>query len=249
MPRIVVITCALWSLTVGTVDAAPPMIPDADLSPSRYDARFKGIPLGQSVDAFRAYVTKTFTEQCEARLERVQEPHARDVARAETVARIKSTVETVVEFDGQRTGYNVSIIGGDFAHGTGETMIVVTSEDGKSQDYNFFVKGQLWKVVTTQARRGTFPELLIHLTEVYGAPNEIEYRVPNRKQDPVRARWSAKDLWVEARARPDFNALTVTFAHRPIADRIVELRGTNKPPADTSKQGLDQEILDLMDSK
>jgi hypothetical protein len=48
-----------------------------------------------------------------------------------------------VEFDGNKTGWDVSPIAPEFSHGNSESMLVVTTDS--SRDLYFFVRGKLWK--------------------------------------------------------------------------------------------------------
>ena len=56
------------------------------------------------------------------------------------LARIRSSL---VEFNGTKTGWDVSFLKGEFTHNNGESMFVVTDEN--SQNYYFFIQGKLWK--------------------------------------------------------------------------------------------------------
>jgi hypothetical protein len=56
------------------------------------------------------------------------------------LARIRSSL---VEFNGTKTGWDVSFLKGEFTHGNQESMFVVN--DDTSQNYYFFIQGKLWK--------------------------------------------------------------------------------------------------------
>jgi gas vesicle protein len=58
----------------------------------------------------------------------------------EELGRLKSSL---VEFDGRKTGWDVSFLKGEFTHHNGESMFVVNDEN--SQNYYFFINGKLWK--------------------------------------------------------------------------------------------------------
>lgn len=58
----------------------------------------------------------------------------------EELSRIKSSL---VEFNGNKTGWDVSFLSNEFTHHNGESMFVVN--DGNSQNYYFFMNGKLWK--------------------------------------------------------------------------------------------------------
>jgi hypothetical protein len=50
---------------------------------------------------------------------------------------------SVVEFNGNKTGWDASFLKGEFTHNNRESMFVVN--DGNSQNYYFFMSGKLWK--------------------------------------------------------------------------------------------------------
>jgi hypothetical protein len=69
----------------------------------------------------------------------LEEDSLRAKARDE-LARIKSSL---VEFNGTKTGWDVSFLKGEFTHNNGESMFVVNDEN--SQNYYFFINKKLWK--------------------------------------------------------------------------------------------------------
>jgi hypothetical protein len=50
---------------------------------------------------------------------------------------------SVVEFNGNKTGWDASFLKPEFSHNNNESMFVVN--DGNSQNYYFFANGKLWK--------------------------------------------------------------------------------------------------------
>jgi hypothetical protein len=69
----------------------------------------------------------------------LEEDKLRAKARDE-LSRIKSSL---VEFNGTKTGWDVSFLKGEFTHNNGESMFVVNDEN--SQNYYFFINKKLWK--------------------------------------------------------------------------------------------------------
>jgi len=69
----------------------------------------------------------------------LEEDKYRQKARDE-LSKIKSSM---VDFNGKKTGWDVSFLKGEFNHNNGESMFVVT--DDNSQNYYFFLNGKLWK--------------------------------------------------------------------------------------------------------
>jgi hypothetical protein len=50
---------------------------------------------------------------------------------------------SLVEFNGKKTGWDVSFLKGEFTHHNGESLFVVT--DDASENYYFFIQNKLWK--------------------------------------------------------------------------------------------------------
>ncbi len=94
-------------------------------------------------------VAKKVAERVEASYqERLQksagDPTANDQIRKQMRAEIERSKKNVVKFDGQKTGYDVSIIDQEFAHGNGESMLVAKEES--STRYFFFKDERLYKM-------------------------------------------------------------------------------------------------------
>ena len=51
--------------------------------------------------------------------------------------------ESYVRFDGERNGWDLSFLRGEFTHGNRESMLVYRDEN--SQNFYFFIQGRLWK--------------------------------------------------------------------------------------------------------
>ena len=66
-----------------------------------------------------------------------------DRLRAKMREELQRLRASLVDFNGRKTGWDVSFLKGEFTHGNGESMFVVN--DSSSQNYYFFMKGRLWK--------------------------------------------------------------------------------------------------------
>lgn len=66
-----------------------------------------------------------------------------DKLRAQLRDELSGVRESLVEFDGHKTGWDVSFLKGEFTHHNGESMFVV--KDDTSQNYYFFIHDKLWK--------------------------------------------------------------------------------------------------------
>lgn len=59
--------------------------------------------------------------------------------------RLERINKTFVEFNGQKTSWEVSIIDREFAHGNGESMLYIDEGERKQRRYIFFWNGKLYK--------------------------------------------------------------------------------------------------------
>lgn len=50
-----------------------------------------------------------------------------------------------LEFRGQRTGWDVSYLGPEYTHGNHEAMLQIRDPESSTQEFYFFIRGQLWK--------------------------------------------------------------------------------------------------------
>ena len=92
-------------------------------------------------------VTKVVVEDIQAKFdERVRKetsPFRQDAVRHEMGEQIQKFKESFVKFDGQKTGWDVSIIDREFVHKNGESMAVIWEKDQRR--FLFFFQDHLWK--------------------------------------------------------------------------------------------------------
>lgn len=227
----------------------PPVIPqhgESALHPRHFADRFVGVPFAGKLGTLMTHLGKVTSQRFAARMTKTSnDPHARDRLQAEIGVTIQQIRDSNISFIGQNTGYNVSIVCDEFAHNSGESMTVMPQ--GRSHDYFFFIKGNgLWKIVTTDVSKQRFAVFLLQQTQRFGAAKEVEYDDPSTRERPIRARWVDERFIVEARSRPDYGAITITWSALEVGNKIVQLRGKNKPPSDNLGTELDPDILDIM---
>lgn len=231
------------SLLAGAA-AADDQTGGSAIGPQRYHERFQGVTMDADLTGLLQYIQNRVRMFYKVRLFDTADAHERDSINAEIDVRIQTVKDSQVEFKGQQTGYNVSVVAAEFAHNTGESMLVAPV--GRDHDYFFFMGGKFWKLVTTHTSKTTFPAFLVKMTQKFGAPASVEYRQPKSETQPFKAAWTNPLMVMEAEARPDYGAITIRWTHRAVADKLTELRGDAKPPADTVGEGLDPTILDIM---
>lgn len=72
-----------------------------------------------------------------------RDPLRQDAIRRELTSEIEKVNDSMVKFDGQKTGWDVSLIDHEFAHNDGESMFVIWEKDQRR--FLFFFNGKLWK--------------------------------------------------------------------------------------------------------
>lgn len=100
---------------------------------------------GMTVDEVAAQVTKRVEAAFEERLQKASnDPTRYDRLRKELQGEIGNVKKNYVKFDGQKTGYDVSIVDQEFAQKTSESLLV--AKENTSTRYFFFSYEKLYKM-------------------------------------------------------------------------------------------------------
>ena len=93
-------------------------------------------------------------DRYEEKIKATTDVSVQDKLRKEKKAELARTSGTYVKFDGKKTGWDVSIVENEFAHGTGESMMERwENEGGKNNRRFFFFKDEkLWKMYMVALR-------------------------------------------------------------------------------------------------
>jgi uncharacterized protein YoaH (UPF0181 family) len=107
---------------------------------SELAGRFKwGMSSGEAMKI----VADDLTARYEERLKKEADPFKQDVVRKEMNEAQKKLRESYVKFDGQKTGWDVSLLDHEFAHKNDESMFVIWEKDQRR--FLFFFQNRLWK--------------------------------------------------------------------------------------------------------
>lgn len=108
--------------------------------------KFKGdFKWGMGVEGVLTHVKDRIRKSYDERLEKTaNDPSRQDRIRKEMRAELEGAKNKVIKFDGQKTGYDTSIIDQEFAHRTAESMVVF-KEDNWDR-YFFFRDEKLYKM-------------------------------------------------------------------------------------------------------
>jgi hypothetical protein len=120
--------------------AAPPASAD-EVNKLKGDFRW-GMSPDEVVSEIAQRIEESYADRIKAT---INDPTRQDRVRKEMRAEIeKAKKENFVKFDGQKTGYDVSIIDQEIGHGTGESMFV--TKEATATRYFFFANDRLYKM-------------------------------------------------------------------------------------------------------
>lgn len=140
---------------------------------------------------------------------------------------LRKLKSSYVEFDGQNTGWEVSMIGREFTHNNAEGLMMAKME--KYDEYLFFIRGKLWKRFRAFKRdefKGlTFLEFIDRLENLFGKGKRVEK--PNEYGEPVLAQveWQDGETLLRAVDNSGFyGVFCMVFINKDTLSRIDQLR-------------------------
>jgi len=154
--------------------AAPPDFTQAPLRPGKWLADCEGLPFGGDRDAMLAFERRRVDAELRPRLAATPDIRQRDLLQAEAARSVTAFAETRTAFDGQHTGYDVSILSGEFRHGAGQSLLF--RDRGRARLYFLFSQGRLWKLLVRQPAGEPFADVLAELQALYGPPTSVRER-------------------------------------------------------------------------
>lgn len=125
--------------------AAPPVSAEGKKKLAELYAGFK---FGMSKEDVLGVLRKQLDQKYEERIKATTDVTAQDRLRSEKKGDLARVNQSYTQFDGKRTGWDVSIIEDEFAHHTGESMLERwENSNGKNQRrFFFFHDGKLYKM-------------------------------------------------------------------------------------------------------
>ena len=89
------------------------------------------------------YFTSALRDKYKPLLAKASGALEEDKLRARQKDELNKLKSTLVDFNGKKTGWDVSFLKGEFTHYNAESLFVVT--DDTSENYYFFIQNKLWK--------------------------------------------------------------------------------------------------------
>ncbi len=144
-------------------------------------------------------------------------------ARQRVLDDMRRIEDSYTKLEGQRTGYEVSVITGEFTKDNNESVLRV--RDDVAQRFYFFIDDGFYKLMVAYdpdhiANIG-FSAFINRVRQHYGQPTDSEYGRSDGRETLVKARWQdgEHELTVEDR-RDYFGTFTMAFTDRELSQRL-----------------------------
>jgi hypothetical protein len=185
---------------------------------------------GMSKDEIVGQLTKQIDERYAEQIKATSDVFTQDKLRKEKQKELSRVKQSLIEFDGKKSGWDVSLIDEEFAHNTGESMLVYwENEGGKNQRrFFFFFEGKLWKMFIAFDTKQLAPES----RNFQFFRTMLEARYGQAKVEPKVASWATSDFEVRAIDKMAFYGALGLAIHNPaMVATVTEIRVARAPAA------------------
>jgi hypothetical protein len=196
--------------------------------------KFGGFKFGMTKDEVLGVMQKQIDEQYEDKIKATTDIAMQDRLRKEKKTEVARVASTYIEFDSKTSPWDVSIIDGEFAHNTNESMMEHwENEGGKNQRrFFFFYDHKLWKMYLS-LDVSMIPEDKRNFDTFKGA---MEGQFGKGGVDGGTISWRAGDFDARAVDRlKDYGALGLVVEDPRVRTDVLALRDQHKTaPHETS---------------
>ncbi len=238
-------------------EKAPPpkkkVAPPSAGNQKKLEEKMAGFKFGMSKDEILAGLEKQIADRYDEKLKATTDVAAQDRIRKEKKTELARVKSTYVTFDAKKESpWDVSIVEGEFAHDTEESMMERWENDGgkNNRRFFFFYQGKLWKMFISldvsilPEDKQNFDTLQQVMTANYGA-GDIE---------PGVITWTMPKLHVRAVDKlRTYDAIGLVLEDPTVMKDLLALREAKAPPkretSATIKAVLDPENKDKPDVK
>jgi hypothetical protein len=214
--------------------------------------KFGGFKFGMTKDEVLGVMQKQIDEQYEDKIKATTDIAMQDRLRKDKKAELGRVASTYIAFDSKTSPWDVSIVDGEFAHNTNESMMEHwENEGGKNQRrFFFFYDNKLWKMYLS-LDVSLIPEDKRNFETFRGV---MESQYGKGGIDGGTIMWRAGDFDVRAIDRlKDYGALGLVVEDPRVRSDVVALRDQHKvAPHETSaviKSVIDTDNKDHPDIK
>ncbi|NOZ02964.1 MAG: hypothetical protein GXP54_13910 [Deltaproteobacteria bacterium] len=192
---------------------------DEPLSPGRLDPFWKGLDFGITRDNVVQFLKNRIASRYQTRIQDTMDVRERDSLTREMNARLAKVSANMVTFNGNQSGWGVSVIGKEFASDNGEQLLDILHN--KEHVYLFFTKGVYYKMIRSGLNR-PMSEWVTELQQEYGKPDRLEYQDPQTRSGIRLAQWKQGLLTVTLEDKTRlFQCVTIRWA-LAAADKAVK---------------------------
>jgi hypothetical protein len=173
------------------------------------------MPIGAPLKLIEKHIADRLEGMYKPAIKQSGDPLERDRLKRELPEKIKQIHGTWQELKGDTTGYEVSILTGEYRINDGDALL---RELRDGQDwYYLFHNGKLWKVVATLAPRYDLGTAALRLTTSLGVPKEIELPTDKIGGPVARATWETGDTVIElSDRRSDYACYTLIWGDKAL---------------------------------
>jgi hypothetical protein len=237
----------------ATEEAVPTPPPAAEPEPEADDNQLarilRGVAWGSDHTSVLAHFRREMLDEYRAAIAGMRDPIRIDEIRREHEARYQRVEESYEVFDGTRTGYEVSVLGGEVAAGNDESMLTMRTDNASL--YYLFIADSLYKVVVAynSAYLGglEFDAFLDQVERRYGPAQRTETAETSAGlRYLARAEWEEGDTRLRVVNRSNlFGTYIMVFTHDVLEDRVTQLRGGELRASDESGVALSPLVRQL----
>jgi hypothetical protein len=231
---IISIVCALLIFSLGATkkpvkkDTKPVPPKTRNLALDLISMEFDTLPFEKDDAALFAYLDTLLSERILPQMQSATDEESKDKIRQQKEKQLEAIKATKTEFNNEKTGYEISIIGSEFTHGNGEYMY--TFDDSGIQKYYFFINNKLWKLVCVYSDPKPFDQYLKELKGNLGEPDKM---LEDDFGKTVGAVWTDNKRIVRAHDHSQlYKSRTFMVGDRGLFEQIADLRGGKKPEKD-----------------
>lgn len=197
---------------------------------------------GMSKDEVIGVLSKQLDAKYKDKLEGTTDTYAQDQLRKEKKKELARLSAAYVVFNGKTTGWDVSLVEDEFAHNTGESMLVQwENQDGKNQRrFFFFEDGQLYKMFIS-LDTSAWPEETRNFATFRAS---MEGRYGSGELSEGKLTWRAGEFEVHALDKLRTYSALCLVIYNPTVAKELEAKRTDKAPPQETSNGIIDAVID-----
>lgn len=201
---------------------AEPVWP-SPLDPGKLDPVYQELPFGKDRQTFLTLLEQRLMEQLRPLLQATMDAPDRDRLKRSMRESFEQVKASWASFDGQASGYSISVISEEYKNNAGEGLLKYAY--GDSVAYFFYQDDQLWKLYLCVETDGGFPEVMENLIRLYGPPTTAEF-ADAEKTSYLRATWKDTTFQLTASAPEGlFICSRLKWDFLPMVEKVEARRG------------------------